>query len=145
MRCYLAGPFFNDEQIERVQRIRDKLILEGFEVFSPMHDAGILKPDSSDIDRQKVYEENVYSISKCDFVLVITDGKDVGTMWEAGYAVGLNKPVIYFCETLGSKPFNVMLALSANGVYRSLEMITLTNIHNAIKGPKIKVFEGGIQ
>ena len=41
----------------------------------------------------------------------------MGTIWEAGYAYGIGKPVIYFAETLGDNPFNSMLSESGKGIF----------------------------
>ena len=144
-KIYLASPFFNEEQLERVERIRNKLVSEGFDVYSPKDDAGILRPDSTTEQRSKVYESNVIAISTCDLVFAITDGKDVGTIWEAGYACGLNKPVMYYCETLGDNPFNVMLALSGRAVFKKDSEVSYGNIYNATKGITIKNYVGDIQ
>ena len=49
--------------------------------------------------------------------MAITDEKDIGTIWEAGYAYGIGKEIVYYAETLGDNPFNVMLGKSGIGIF----------------------------
>ena len=49
--------------------------------------------------------------------MAITDEKDIGTIWEAGYAYGIGKEIVYYAETLGNNPFNVMLGKSGIGIF----------------------------
>ena len=69
----------------------------------------------------------VNSISPCasvtsNFLLVNTRDKDIGTIWEAGFAFAHQKPIVYFCAGLpeGAK-FNLMLARSGIKVCTSFE------------------------
>lgn len=121
MKVYIASPFFNEEQLERVQFIENKLTENNIEFFSPRSDTYV-RPDSSSEERKKAFEDNIKAIAQSDFIIAVTDGKDVGTMFEAGYAYAKLVPIVYFAETLGDKPFNLMLAMSAiYGVVRSRE------------------------
>ena len=56
--------------------------------------------------------------------MVNTRDKDIGTIWEAGYAYSFNKPIVYFCAGLseGAK-FNLMLARSGIKVCTSFEQL----------------------
>jgi nucleoside 2-deoxyribosyltransferase len=112
MKVYIASPFFNPEQLERVEFIEKLLSAHNIKYFSPRKDTYV-KPDSTDAERKQAFNDNLKGIIDCDFVLAVTDGKDVGTIWEAGYAFSADVPVLYFAETLGDKPFNLMLAMSA--------------------------------
>ena len=55
-------------------------------------------------------------------MLVNTRDKDIGTIWEAGYAFAHKRPIVYFCAGLpeGAK-FNLMLARSGIKVCTSFE------------------------
>ena len=55
-------------------------------------------------------------------MIVNTRDKDIGTIWEAGFAYANNVPIIYFCQGLppGAK-FNLMLARSGVKVCTSYE------------------------
>lgn len=113
---YLASPFFNKEQIEREENIKQTLRLEGYTVYSPREN-GVLTPDATSEVRTKIFNENCEAIQNSCRVLAITDGKDIGTIWEAGYAYGIGKEIVYYAETLNGNPFNVMLGKSGIGVY----------------------------
>ena len=135
---YLASPFFNEEQINRIEKV--ERLLENraeYQLFSPRKEI-LLVPDSSEEDRNHAFRKNIETINDSDLVICITDGKDIGTIWEAGYAYAKNKQILYFCETLGGNPFNVMLAKSAYGIATSFEqlknMIKTGNLQNCYKG-----------
>lgn len=107
MRGYIAAPWFTEEQETILSNV--KLILDDLEMeyFSPK-DENLWKPG---IDPLTTLLNNVVPLKNADFVVVVTDGKDVGTMWEAGFAYANRVPIIYLW--LGRKEgqkFNVMLA-----------------------------------
>lgn len=112
-KVYFASPFFNEEQIEREERCKAKLRMLGFDVWSPKENVVVESNSSSEV-RTKAFEDNVRNIDNTDIVFAITDGKDMGTIWEAGYAYGIGKFIVYYCETLGNNKFNLMLAESGN-------------------------------
>ena len=112
LRVYLAGPFFNEEQIERIGYIEDLLDKLGFDIFSPRQ-ASRIKPGCSQEDMIKTFEGNTFNIDNADFVLAVLDGNDTGTMFECGYAYAKKVPVLYFNETRpADKGPNLMLAMS---------------------------------
>lgn len=113
---YLASPFFKDSQIQREEAVKNALRKEGYTVYSPREN-GILTPDATDEVRTKIFKENCEAIQKSRRILAITDEKDIGTIWEAGYAYGIGKEVVYYAETLGDNPFNVMLGKSGIGIF----------------------------
>lgn len=112
MKAYIAAPFFNEEQLERVKFIEDTLKENNVDFFSPRLDTYV-KPNSDNTERTKAFEDNLKAIQTCTFMIAVTDGKDVGTMFECGFAYAMRTPILYFAETLGDKPFNLMLAQSA--------------------------------
>ena len=113
---YLASPFFKDSQIQREEAIKNALRNEMYTVYSPREN-GILTPDATDEVRTKIFKENCEAIQKSHRILAITDEKDIGTIWEAGYAYGLGKEIVYYAETLGDNRFNVMLGKSGIGIF----------------------------
>lgn len=54
-------------------------------------------------------------------VIAITDGKDVGTIWEMGVAYEAGVPVIGVALTLGDNPFNLMLSESCFTTIRTID------------------------
>ncbi len=124
---YFASPFFTPEQVEREERLKAKLRELGFEVWSPKEMCHLNK-DASVVEQTEVFNGNLAAMHKVDGVFAVTDGKDIGTIWEAGYAYALGKPIIYYCETLGNNVFNLMLARSGRLVITKFEDIDFTKI-----------------
>lgn len=114
---YLASPFFNDEQINREETIKKTLRGYGFRVYAP-REHGIVGSLASQEAVTSTFNSNVEAIDNSRMVLAITDGKDMGTIWEAGYAYGNNIPIVYYAETLGNNPFNIMLSESGVGIFK---------------------------
>ena len=87
-RVYLASPFFNEEQVRRVNVVRDTLLADGgIDVYSPMHDSKFKLSSKPNISEAKlVFDDNVNNILKADVVVAILDGCDVGTYFEIGVA-----------------------------------------------------------
>lgn len=113
---YLASPFFKDTQIQREEAVKNLLRNKGYTVYSPREN-GVLTPNETDEVRMKIFKENCEAIQKSHRILAITDEKDIGTIWEAGYAYGIGKEIVYYAETLGNNPFNVMLGKSGIGIF----------------------------
>lgn len=143
-KLYFASPFFNPEQVEREERMKKHLRDLGFEVFSPKENT-FLPPNASVEDQKSTFADNLRGIDEADAVFAITDGKDMGTIWEAGYAYGKNVPIIYFAETLGNGQFNLMLARSARLVYQSQNDVNREEIIQAIEDGMSKDYEGQIE
>lgn len=120
---YFASPFFNEEQVEREEALKKILRDRGNVVFSPKENL-FLRRDATFEERQKCFDENCRAILSSAAVFAVTDGKDVGTIWEAGFAYALGIPVVYFCETLPPDgQFNLMLAQSGTAIYTSREQL----------------------
>lgn len=122
-KVYLASGWFTKTQEERRLFVKDALLEAGYEVFSPKDEALVDNTSSKDW-REQVFKGNVKAISEAPFVLCITDEKDIGTIMEAGIAYAKNVPIVYFAETLGNNPFNLMLALSGVVACTSREQLT---------------------
>ena len=110
-RVYLASGWFNEKQEERRAFVKQAIIDAGFDIFSPKDEA-LVDPTSSQDWREQVFKNNIKGITNAPFMVCITDEKDIGTIMEAGIAYALNIPIVYFSETLGDNPFNLMLAQS---------------------------------
>ena len=116
MKFYIAAPFFNPTQIQKVETV--KLLLEesGLEYFSPKDDC--LFENDKGIDSTKIFNTNIDEIDKCDGIIVITDDRDVGAMFEAGYAYrsGSYNRIYAWIDYDKDANFNLMLAHSADAV-----------------------------
>lgn len=144
-KIYFASPWFTKTQAEREERIKRRLKELGFNVWSPKDNCNC-SPVSSKELRKKVFDDNCNNIEDCDILFAITDEKDMGTVWEAGFANGLNKSrkpgdkqikIVYYCETLGPKgQFNLMLAQSGD--------IVVTDFKELDKLPELIERNGGL-
>lgn len=146
LKVYFASPWFNPDQAEREERVKGKLRELGFNVWSPK-DNCVVSPISDKNLREKVFNDNRWNIEDCDIIFAITDGKDMGTIWEAGYACGYNErlktfgraliKIVYYCETLGPNgQFNLMLAQSGD--------IVITKFEDLDKLPELINNDGGL-
>ena len=70
-------------------------------------------------------------MEQADIIVAIYDGKDTGTIWETGFAYASKKPIIYYSETLGDRPFNLMLARTGNFAANEKELLTLLRNKNS--------------
>ena len=137
--CYIAAPFFQPDQITRVALVETLLEKHGFTYFSPRKQAAI-GPISSPEVREKAFQMNLDGINEAEFIIAITDGKDVGTIFEAGYANAAGIPIIYVAFTLGKDGmFNLMLAESSVATTTTVE-----DLEAAILGQEI-YYEGLIE
>lgn len=121
---YLASPFFSKEQIEREEAVLEILRDNGFVVYAP-REHGVVGGITNRTAISETFKSNIEAIQNSKKVLAITDGKDVGTIWEAGYAYGIGVPVVYYCETLGKNPFNIMLSESGIGVVKDRKALKI--------------------
>ena len=111
MKIYFAGGWFNPAQEEEHTRVGNFLERhKNLEVFNPRTAGGDFKIGKETEHMTQVLLNNCKAIDEADLVVAITDYKDMGTLWECGYAYAKQKPVIYYCETLYNKPCNLMLA-----------------------------------
>lgn len=130
-KVYVAGGWFDDEQYERVYAVRDIIENAKFSTFFPKEES--LVSSDSDLDfRESTFKGNIDAIKDSEFMVCITDKKDIGTIFEAGVAYAMSVPIVYFAETLGDNPFNLMLAQSGIRVAKSREELAeiLEDIYN---------------
>lgn len=132
-KIYLAGGWFTPEQEEEHTRIYN-LLKKDFDVFNPRI-KGELTPDSTHDKMSEILLGNIRGIQEADIVVVIYDGKDTGTIWEAGFAYANQKPIIYYAEKLNGKKFNLMLAKTGNFAENS--SILLKKLSEDIKFQKV--------
>jgi nucleoside 2-deoxyribosyltransferase len=107
-RIYLASPFFNKNQLGRLEKV-EQILDEKFQmVFSPRK-AQYEGLEFGSMDwRTEVFLNNQKHIDNADVVVAIYDEEDAGTMWEIGYAYGKGIPVVIFQHL--STPVNLMIS-----------------------------------
>lgn len=92
-KIYLAAPFFNLGEIWMVEEARKCLHDMNVDVFSPLHDVG----------RGPAYQiakADLEGLDNCDAVLAILNGGDAGTIFEIGYAVAKDIPVVALAQNV---------------------------------------------
>ena len=124
-KIYLASGWFNptqDQELSMLENIFDKRA-EHFKLSSPRR-IFVCPPDAPRSVQDETFEGNLTHIKNADFLVVNTRDKDIGTIWEAGFAHASNIPIVYFCAGLpeGAK-FNLMLARSGIKVCTSFEQL----------------------
>lgn len=125
MKVYLASGWFNPVQAEELTRLENIFDERNnfFELSSPRR-IFVCPPGAPKEVQDETFYGNLRHIQQSDFLLVNTRDKDIGTIWEAGYANAYGKPIVYFCAGLpkGAK-FNLMLARSGIKVCTSFEQL----------------------
>tara|TARA_B100000963_G_scaffold361211_1_gene395535 strand:- start:6242 stop:6691 length:450 start_codon:yes stop_codon:yes gene_type:complete len=124
-KIYLASGWFNPVQAEELTNLENIFDSRSdyFELASPRR-IFVCPPNAPKEIQDETFSGNLHHIETSDFLLVNTRDKDIGTIWEAGYAFAFKKPIIYFCAGLpaGAK-FNLMLARSGIKVCTSFEQL----------------------
>lgn len=88
---YLAGPFFTYTQRWLIDQIRNVLLSFRLNVFSPWHDIG-------HGIASEVVPKDLEGLEQSSLVFAVIDGLDSGTLFEVGYAVKKNIPIIAYVE-----------------------------------------------
>lgn len=95
-KVYLASPFFNETEIEIMEKVKEILINKGLDVFAPFEHQNKHLEFGSKEWRKATYDGDVGGINRADIIVAIIEGNycDSGTAWEIGNAVAKNKPVV---------------------------------------------------
>lgn len=121
-KIYLASPFFNEKEIERVDKVKEILDAKGLEVFSPKEHQNKHLEFGSKEWRKATFENDVEHIDWCDVVVaIISQGNydDSGTAWELGYAYATKKPIVLINVT--GETINLMIADSLHALITTYE------------------------
>jgi len=121
-KIYLASGWFNltqAEELSRLEAICDER--EWIDLASPRR-IFVCPPNAPKETQDATFDGNLHHIKTADFLIVNTRDKDIGTIWEAGFAFANEIPIVYFCAGLpaGAK-FNLMLARSGIKVCTSFD------------------------
>lgn len=125
-KVYLASGWFNPvayQELIELENLFDT-IADKIDLAAPRR-IFVCPPNAPREVQDATFEGNCHHIQTADFLLVNTRDKDMGTIWEAGYAYAFNKPIVYYCAGLpaGSK-FNLMLSRSGVKVCTSMDELT---------------------
>ncbi|MFC6177789.1 nucleoside 2-deoxyribosyltransferase [Companilactobacillus huachuanensis] len=138
-RVYLAGPFFSEHQIKRLDEIQS--LLEANTTIGDIFRPG--KDEYNDAEfgsfewQTAVYKHDINNINVSDVVVAMLDYKieenelepDSGTMWECGYAIANNVPVIGV-RNMTDEPLNLMLAGSLTAFFNGHDNIQKIKDYN---------------
>ena len=121
-KVYLAAGWFSPtqaEELDQLEKVCDDR--EWIDLASPRR-IFVCPPDAPKETQDETFLGNLREITEANFLIVNTRDKDIGTIWEAGFAFAHQKPIVYYCGGLpaGAK-FNLMLARSGVKVCTSIE------------------------
>ena len=135
-KVYVASPFFDDAELERVDKVKEILDSKGLEVFSPKEHQNEHLEFGSIEWRKATFENDVKHIDWCDVVVaIICKGNydDSGTAWELGYAYATNKPVVLVNIT--GETINLMIADSIHALITSYDELKEYDFEKMEKKP----------
>lgn len=106
-KIYVAGGWFSDEQVEALDDLEYVVQLcSRYSNFMPRH----MNLGVEGVNWDSIFKENIKHLNNSSLVVASTVGKDMGTMWECGYAYAKNIPIVYYTPGI-DKP-NLMLGKS---------------------------------
>lgn len=122
-KVYLASPFFNDKEIETMERVKTILRAKGLDVFVPFENQNKHLEFGSKEWRKATYNSDVAGIDRADVVVAIIEGNysDSGTAWEIGNAVAKNIPVVIV--NINYNAVNLMISDSLHAYIDSYEAL----------------------
>lgn len=120
-KIYLAGPFFNLSQLWLIETTYSALLNLGCEVFSPYHNVGL--------GGDEVAKKDLDGLDTCNSMIALLDGKDEGTIFEAGYAISKNIQCVGYCSDVNSSQLKMIRGSGIN-LYSDLS----TAIYKSIWG-----------
>jgi nucleoside 2-deoxyribosyltransferase len=144
VRIFIASPFFNKEQLQRVHRLENALARNPYvaDFFSArFHQFKQLTFGSKEW-RRKTFQNDLEFLRRADVVVAIHDFEglqvDSGTAFEIGYAYAMQKPIILIKEK--ASVTNLMLAESLHAYLTRVEDVSF---YDFIHMPKL-AYEGPI-
>lgn len=95
VKVYIASGFFTDAQRTAVADLETTYRNLNYEVYSPREHTVDLKPGAPnrELKIKLILESNVKAISEADLIVCNLAQKDIGTLWELGFAVASNKEI----------------------------------------------------
>lgn len=109
-RVYVAGPFFTTGERWLVETVRDQLDSLGVIPWSPVHEVG---------HGENIAHADLAGLRSSDAVLALLDHSDSGTIFEVGWAVAAQIPVVGFGRVVEKEGMK-MLGGSSVELHRDL-------------------------
>lgn len=145
---YLAGPFFNEEQLALIKSLEKVITDLDYNLFSPRLGENALEMNKalaagkcvSDNLRRSVFGDNVITIKQASLLVAVVDDRDTGTIFEWGYAFASHIPLI--SVTNHDYGMNLMLAHSIVGHCKGLDQIKdgLQILRSGINDPAVEIY-----
>lgn len=141
MKIYLASGWFSPEQEQARQEVLQVCETLKLDYYSPKER---LQYGVHNMSQEEVFMTNLSEILKADLVIASTEGKDMGTLFECGYAYGRKIPIIYYYKYTDN--FNLMLGQSGKAVLTnpydlSLYIRACVSVNDVINSP----YQGGVE
>ena len=76
-KIYLAGPFFNEKQVDVIERIENEFDKYGFDYFSPRKGGGVishLSPEERTKESKRIYESIISGMVNANVLFAAVDG-----------------------------------------------------------------------
>lgn len=118
-KVYVAGGWFSDGQMRAVREVEEFADKWFIKPFKPR--TANLGEDGCDWDA--IFKGNIDHIDSAGLVIASTVDKDMGTIWECGYAFSKGIPIVYY--TPGIDKVNLMLAKSGKVAKTTEELFTI--------------------
>ena len=121
-KIYLASPFFNSEETNKLEIVKTILRDKGLDVFVPNEHQNPQLEFGSLEWRAATFKSDVDAIDNCDVMVAINcqgNYDDAGTMWEIGYAFAKGIPVVVVNVT--GETINLMIADSLHSLLTSYD------------------------
>ncbi len=143
LKAYIASGWFSEDQEVARLKIINSATTANFEIYSPK-DEDLFSDKHHRHTSHQVFNKNLFEIKVSKLVIASTVGKDMGTLFECGYAFAFGVPIVYFYPHTGK--FNLMLAESAHAVFKESHKLTeyLCKTEEIGIVKKIK-YKGGIE
>ena len=139
-RIYLASPFFGEKERRNALKVSEILRLNGHEVYVPLEHKIVNAWDLPNYEWGKaVFETDLDALENCDIVVCLSYGRisSAGTNWEAGYAFGMDIPVI----VVEMEDVNLMSLMLMNGSHAVLKGIDSLAEYDFEEMPKMMDYE----
>ena len=137
---YLASPFFNEEQLNFVKELEEAFDIAGISYFSPRSEGVLIEmtPEEKEKKMTEIFESNVKHIAQANLVVAVIDDWDTGTVWEMGFAYGINIPIM----TISNHDYglNVMVRQSVECHNTHIEGLVV-NICEFLDGEPLSIFD----
>lgn len=134
-KLYIASPFSDSAKRDAAIQACEHFRKQGHSVILPLEHKFENAYDMPNHEWGKaVFQYDIDAIQKADFVVCLSYGREstAGTNWEAGYAYGINKPVLTV-EMPNVKIMSLMLSNGSHAVIPSLDKLFLYDLTTAPK------------